>query len=820
MNNPGRACLKLLKRHAEALFIIAFILADCFLSGWALTAGTVAAILYVGLPALRAMWSLDPKGRITYLKAFVKTPAVQRLAILLFWIYSIRLLIGAACEAQLFGPEAVTGGTVPSISTALFQGAREFAPVALLACPIIIYAGACGTAIFLRSRLKATRQDPDLIKQRQHWSGATHFLFMCAYIGSILIITLNTKGPAYMLSNWFLASARDANIFGDWVQPGMQQPPPPVVSHQQWDQFAPILQSVDGGNIFSNYSFIEPFDAFIITSVSLVLFFVFLQLVLRLNAFLTSFCWRAVSFKSLQNIIEGFLEALRLPSRTLNFREAHPVLNNAWRTLVWLVLCYAGLFWLFGFCPGPLGYAIHNWMAASTVDAGFGDSMSPPAWLFDPKFKIFLASIVALYGTAPIAVTACVFLPFAKPRKIVLNSDGISFAQGPYLSLWGRQFRLWSDLKSMTAKTIDRPNRKLVARFTLSFRSGGRITFDNSQISPKDLKVLLEGIDQHAVACTVDAEVFRVCQALDEADTITAVSDGIDDTAIVSIPAQEFKSTIFVPFGPGEFVPNTNTRIIKQLVSKPLCAVYLAREQDGRMVTVKQFYLADENDETRALKKMLNREYDLLSRLDHPGIAKVVDSFTVHQSTYLVIEHRVGGDLREVVQEHGARSEALTIAWAKQICEIMIYLHSREPSIVHRDLTPDNVIAGEDGQLRLIDFGAAREFLEGITGTMIGKHCYVSPEQLRGDANQKSDIYSFGGLLYFLLTGRDPVSLAQSSPASNVACSDELDQLIRDCTEFDEDKRPQSFQEVLQRLQNMGKAVKVKVPAAKAKVPV
>ncbi|MBX9722817.1 MAG: serine/threonine protein kinase, partial [Candidatus Obscuribacterales bacterium] len=300
-------------------------------------------------------------------------------------------------------------------------------------------------------------------------------------------------------------------------------------------------------------------------------------------------------------------------------------------------------------------------------------------------------------------------------------------------------------------------------------------------------------------------------------DQTDAASDGKTDTSIKNIHAQEFKSTIFIPFSPGEVLPTTKTRVIKQLCSKPLCAVYLGRDENGRMVTIKQFYLPDDTEETKALSKLLKREYDLLSRLDHPGIAKVLDTFTVEKSTFLVIEHRLGTDLRETVQEHGPRSEALTLAWAQQLCEIMIHLHSQAPVILHRDLTPDNVIAGEDGQLRLIDFGAAREFLEGITGTMIGKHCYVAPEQLRGDATQRSDIYSFACTLYFLLTGRDPVALSQSSPARLIDCSDELSKLIEDCTEFDQDKRPQSFAEILNRLQAMDKGISLDLNTIKQK---
>lgn len=808
MNQYERSCRKFVKRHGEALFIAAFLLADCFLSGWALTVGTVAAVLFVIFPAVRTLQTLDAKGQLTFLKAFVKTSKFQKLAILLFWIYSIRKLISVATDSKLF--TLGDGTQTPSLTNALFLGAQQFAPIAFLASPLFVYAGTCLAAILWRSTLKATREDPDLIKQRQLWSGVVQSGFFLSFIGSILIISLNVKGPAYMISNWLLASARDANLYNTFDSTML----PPA------DPTAPGLSQTDIGNKFGDFAFVASFDTYVITAFSSVMFLILLQPMLRLTSFLTSFCWRVVSPGSLQNIIEGFLEALRLKERILGFSEKRIFWGNALRTLAWLVTCYSALFWLFGFCGGPLGFAIQNWMIATGVDAGFVGYDGASKFLFDDSYRVFLGSIVALYGTAPLAVTASVILPYAKARKITLNCDGISFFQGPYLSLLGRQTRLWSDLKSLKIVNSNKTKPSHNATFSLLFRSGGQVKFDSSQIPAQDLRVLLDAIDEHAVACAVDPEVFSVCESLEEIAKEQATSDGIDGNAIASIAKQEFKSTVFVPFSPGEFLPGTQTRIIKQLASKPLCAVYLARDAEGKMQTVKQFYLADETEETKAFAKILRREYELLSKLDHPGIAKVATSFTVDQSTYLVIEHRPGTDLRAIVQEHGARSESLTISWAEQICEIMMYLHSREPAILHRDLTPDNIIAGEDGQLRLIDFGAAREFLEGITGTMIGKQCYVAPEQLRGDASQKSDIYSFGCTLYYALTGNDPKALSQSSPAKSLECSNELDRLIQDCTSFEESERPQTFEEILQRLKKLDKGFRIKLSASKEKVSV
>lgn len=729
---------------------------------------------------------------------------------LLFWIYSIRYLMYAATTSALWlGP----GEQLPSLTNSFLIGSREFAPIAFLASPIPIYAAACAIAIFFRSRLKATREDPDLIKQRQKWTGIANATFFTAFVASILSISTNPHGPVMMISNWLLASARDANFFyspGDLVTP---------LTNDYDYTFAPALMMVDGGNQFGSLNFIPFFDAFVLIAFNSVVFLLLLQPMLKLTSFLTSFCWRVVSPGSLQNIIEAFLEALRLKERTLEFSEKRVFWGNVMRTIAWLAVCYGALFWIFGFSGGPLGMCIQNWMITAGVDAGYGNEFNADAALFTEKYRIFLGSIAALYGTVPLAVTASVFLPYAKARKITLNCDGISFYQGPFLSLLGRQTRLWTDLKSLQIVKPKIVKGNSIPTFTLQFRSSGCVKFDMSQIPPQDLRVMLDAIDEHAVECSVDPEIFALCQEMEDKTKENAKSDGIDDPAIKSIARQDFKSTVFVPFSPGEFIPGTRTRIIKQLASKPLCAVYLARDAEGKMQIIKQFYLADETDETKAFAKILSREYELLSKLDHPGIAKVATTFSVDKSTFLIIEHRPGADLREIVKEHGPRSEGLVISWAEQLCEIMSYLHTREPIVLHRDLTPDNIIIGEDGQIRLIDFGAAREFLEGVTGTMIGKQCYVAPEQLRGEAQIQSDIFSFGCTIYYLLTGRDPKALSQSSPASVFNCSDELDQLVRDCTNFEASERPASFEVVLERLKKLDKGFRIKLATQAEKVP-
>ncbi|HNA71953.1 MAG TPA: protein kinase, partial [Candidatus Obscuribacter sp.] len=133
----------------------------------------------------------------------------------------------------------------------------------------------------------------------------------------------------------------------------------------------------------------------------------------------------------------------------------------------------------------------------------------------------------------------------------------------------------------------------------------------------------------------------------------------------------------------------------------------------------------------------------------------------------------------------------------------MLKLHQHEPQILHRDLTPDNLVITNNGNLALIDFGSAHQFVEGITGTLVGKQAYIAPEQLRGKATIQSDIYSFGCCLYFLATGKEPQALKECDAiASGASITNSLNELIRCCTSFEAKERPENFQEVLARLGN------------------
>lgn len=215
---------------------------------------------------------------------------------------------------------------------------------------------------------------------------------------------------------------------------------------------------------------------------------------------------------------------------------------------------------------------------------------------------------------------------------------------------------------------------------------------------------------------------------------------------------------------------------------------------------IKEFVLPTSALQRDRMLANFEREFQTLSGLDHPAIAKVLDMFEDGDARYIVIEFVEGSDLRSTVERRGPRAEGIVRRWALDIARTMQFLHQRETPILHRDLTPDNLMENLDGDITVIDFGAAHQFMEGVTGTLIGKQCYIAPEQLRGKPSMRSDIYSFGGTLHFLLTGEDPEALTQSDLSGYGGVSSRMAAIITKCTAFDERARYQSFDEVIAAL--------------------
>ncbi|MBK9279179.1 MAG: protein kinase [Candidatus Obscuribacter sp.] len=231
-------------------------------------------------------------------------------------------------------------------------------------------------------------------------------------------------------------------------------------------------------------------------------------------------------------------------------------------------------------------------------------------------------------------------------------------------------------------------------------------------------------------------------------------------------------------------------------------SVYLAEDRlSSRDVVLKEFVLPVYVDivvRRKAIERF-EKEARLLKGLEHGQIVKLLDFFVEDHRAYLVLEHLRGKNLRELVRQNGPLPEKEVGQLALQMCRILKYLHNQNPAVIHRDFTPENLILGDDGILRLIDFNVAQSLEAGATttGTVVGKPSYVPPEQFRGNPSTQSDIYAMGATLAYLLSGHDPLPLSQSHPADTIeGLSIGMDLLVATCTNGDAELRYKDISEV------------------------
>jgi serine/threonine protein kinase len=349
------------------------------------------------------------------------------------------------------------------------------------------------------------------------------------------------------------------------------------------------------------------------------------------------------------------------------------------------------------------------------------------------------------------------------------------------------------------------------------------------------------------VCVVVAVLVYRKC-ARSRADTLASsrhdASNKYHDASTLDVGGSSGGATVRSGsaslFAPQEYLSNDirndealityriayeEVQFLQEIAKGGYGIIYLGRFR-GRHVAIKRM-LPEKAKDTRIVRSFMD-EIRLCASLEHPRIVEFIGiSWSTLQDMAVVIEYMGGGDLHALLR--GREAESLPVEWfeasqclkpksslALDIVDGLVYLHSFDHAIIHRDLKARNVLLNDEGDAKLSDFGISREATldETMTGE-IGTVAWIAPEVLRGERySEKADIYSLGVLLVELDTARHPyrrelsetsgtpqsntqiallVSSGKLAPSLTEECPADVAALVASCLSFDPHSRPSAM---------------------------
>ena len=180
-------------------------------------------------------------------------------------------------------------------------------------------------------------------------------------------------------------------------------------------------------------------------------------------------------------------------------------------------------------------------------------------------------------------------------------------------------------------------------------------------------------------------------------------------------------------------------------------------EPTGKTAAIK--IILEEAGGKSKVPERFSREADILKQCRHPNIVRWLGHGRHRGTNYFAMEFITGGTLENLLESRGPLPWKEVVAYAIDLCDALHYAHAR--NVIHRDLKPSNLLLTESGQLKLTDFGIAKDLdAEALTATgrTLGTAAYMAPEQIRGEPpiSHKTDLYSLGCLMFQMLTGQVP----------------------------------------------------------------
>lgn len=262
----------------------------------------------------------------------------------------------------------------------------------------------------------------------------------------------------------------------------------------------------------------------------------------------------------------------------------------------------------------------------------------------------------------------------------------------------------------------------------------------------------------------------------------------------------------------GSKVLDGKYEILKVMHTSGMANVYLVEDRNLNKQWCLKEIIKSEAGKNMVEYRSLIKEANIMKSLNHSSIPRIVTIEEEDDSIFIIMDYVDGLSVKDWLLRKGRVDQSVTVSWMKQVCGVMIYLHTRKNPIFYRDMKPDNIMIQSDGNIKVLDFGISEVITENnkIITEALGTKGFAAPEQKKKGLpyDLRSDIFAIGRTMYYMLTGLNPSVLGDDLKdirEVNTGISVGLGAIVNKCMEKDVNKRYQSVEEVLYDLQNYDK---------------
>lgn len=263
----------------------------------------------------------------------------------------------------------------------------------------------------------------------------------------------------------------------------------------------------------------------------------------------------------------------------------------------------------------------------------------------------------------------------------------------------------------------------------------------------------------------------------------------------------------------GDTVLGGKYEVIKIIHTSGMANVYMVEDENLNKQWCLKEIIKSEAGRNEIEYRSLIKEANIMKSLSHSSIPRIVSIDTEGDSIFIVMDFVDGISVKDWLVRRGSVEQTVAVAWMKQVCNVLLYLHTRKNPIFYRDMKPDNIMVQSDGNIKLLDFGISEIITKDnmVIKEALGTRGFAAPEQkVKGSPyDLRSDIFGVGRTMYYMLTGLNPSVIGEQNLRGirevNPSVSIGLERVVNKCMEEDVNKRYQSIEEVLYDIQNYDK---------------